>query len=162
MFLGLVFGDGAPEQHWWRSRAFYAGLMTTGVFTAAALLSYMVAPDWMWMYFADPEEMSGVVKVIPAAYFFTFLLGFAAALGLRRSGRLWQAAGLALAAEGAIVALTWDRYHRIGTKEEWEEGTAAELFATKPEGAAKKIGMLGPLVVGSFVVGLYLARKDRR
>ena len=104
------------------------------------------------------------MKLIPVGYFMTFLLAFTSALGLRQHGRskVVQAAVLSLASEGAIVAATWDRYHRVGTKEQWEDGTASELFASKPQGLAKKVSSYGPLVAGAFVLGLILTRRSRR
>ena len=156
-FFGFFFGGAAPDKNSWRSRAFWAGLMTSSAFTASAMLSYQYAPDWMWMYYRDPEELEGYVKVMPAAYLATFLATFAAALGMRRKG-VRKAAALSLVAEAAVVGATWDRYHRVGTKQQWEEGTAAELFAAKPEGLAKKISSFGPLVIGSFLLGLLMIR----
>ncbi len=135
--------------------------MTTGAFTAAALLSYMFAPDWMWMYLVDPQDVHAVVKLIPIAYVATFVAAFAAAARLRRDARapLLAAAGACIAVELGLVAATWDRYRKVGTRDQWQRGEAADLFALKPQGLAKKISALAPLVAGSFALGLYVARR---
>ncbi len=160
-FFGFLFGGHAPLTGWWRSGAFLGGLIATGGFTASAVLSNEEAPDWMWMYYRDPEEMAPVTRLMPAGYVLAYVLSFVAGIALRRRGRsLPVAVAGALVAEVAVVASTWDRYHRIGTKEEWEEGTASELVTLKPEGKAKKISGYAPLVFGTLALGWLLARKS--
>lgn len=157
-FFGFLFGGMSSRVG--MMRALLAGLIPAGGFTASAMLSYRHAPDWMWMYLRDPEEMEPAVKLMPPAYVATFLLSFASALRMERSS-LRTARAAALGAEVAVVAATWDRYHRIGTKEEWINGTADELLAIKPEGKAKQVGAYMPLVVGTFVAGALLAWGGR-
>lgn len=161
-FFGLFFGNLSSTERWWRSPAFAGGLVAASGFTGVAMLSYRDAPEWMWMYYRDPNEMARLVPWMPVGYIATFVLGFAGALRLRAEDRsVWPAAAVAVAAEGAVVAATWDRYHRIGTKQEWESGTASELVTAKPEGLAKKISSYGPLVAATFIAGLWMARRNR-
>lgn len=157
-YFGFLFGGASSRVG--VARALVAGLIPTGGFTASAMLSYKHAPDWMWMYYRDPEDMERVVKVMPQAYLTAFLASFASALRMERPG-VRTAQALALGAEAAVVAATWDRYHRIGTKEEWANGTADELLAIKPAGKAKQVGVYMPLVVGTFVAGALLAWSGR-
>lgn len=157
-FFGFLFGGVSTRVG--VARALVAGLIPMGGFTASAMLSYKHAPDWMWMYYRDPKDMEPVVRFMPAAYVAVFLVSFLAALRLERSA-LRTARGLALGAEAAVLAVTWDRYHRIGTKEEWAAGNADELLSARPEGKAKKVGAYMPLVVGTFVAGALLAWGGR-
>ncbi len=157
-FFGYLFGGVSTRIG--VARALIAGLIPTGGFTASAMLSYKHAPDWMWMYYRDPHEMEPAVKLMPPAYLAAFLLTFVSALRMERS-IVRTAQGLALGAEAAVIAATWDRYHRIGTKEEWVNGTADELIAIKPEGKAKQIAFYVPLAVGTFVVGAILTWGGR-
>lgn len=157
-FFGFLFGGASSRIG--VLRALVAGLIPTGGFTASAMLSYNHAPDWMWMYYRDPEEMEPVVRLMPAAYVAAFLLSFVPALRMERSS-LRLARGVALGAEAAVVAATWDRYHRIGTKEEWTNGTADELLAVKPQGKAKQISGYLPVVVGTFLAGALVAWGGR-
>ena len=159
-FFGFLFGGSSPPAGWWRSRAFAGGLVATGGLTASAMLSHRHAPDWMWMYYRDPQEMEPVTRMMPVAYFAAYVLSFLAALRLSSKPRSTKrAAGTALAAEAAVVAATWDRYHRIGTKREWESGTASELVTLKPEGDAKKVSGYAPLVFGTLAIGWLMARR---
>ena len=159
-FFGFLFGGRAPLTRWWRSRAFFGGLIATGGLTASAVLSNEDAPDWMWMYYRDPEEMAPVTRLMPAGYLLAYVLSFLGGIGLRRRGRpLPVAAAGALMSEAAVVAATWDRYHRIGTQEEWERGTASELVTLKPEGMAKKVSGYAPIVFGTLALGWLLARN---
>ena len=157
-FLGFLFGGVAARVG--VARALIGGLFPTAGFTASAMLSYRHAPDWMWMYYRDPKEMDSVVKLMPPAYVAAFLLSFFSVLRMERSS-VRTATGLALASEVAVVVATWDRYHRIGTKEEWLAGTADELVAVKPEGKAKKVAAYMPLVVGTFLAGATIAWGGR-
>jgi hypothetical protein len=157
-FFGFWFGGASARVG--TLRALIAGLIPTAGFTASAMLSYNHAPDWMWMYYRDPDEMEPVVRWMPQAYVAAFLLSFWSALRMERSG-LRSARALSLGAEAAVVAATWDRYHRIGTKEEWAAGTADELVALKPEGKAKQISTYVPLVVGTIVAGGLIAWSGR-
>jgi len=164
ILLGLVFGVFAPDERWWRSRAFIGGCVSAVAFTAVALVSYAIAPDWMWMYFLDPSEASWAVPLIPAAYMFVFALAFAAAVAIRRASRrvVWAAAAIAVGLEAAVVAITWDRYHLVGTEREWLEGTAEELFSASPGGDAKTIGLLGPVFLIVSVVAFVMVWRSRR
>ncbi len=165
IFLGLVFGHLAPDVLWWRSRAFVLGLVTTAVFLATALISFGLVPDWMWMYYVDPNEIGWALMFMPAAYFLVFALSFVAAVGMRLSGwagRTIPLAILMLLWEVLIIALTWDRYRFVGTAEEWSRGTAAPLFSTSPEGAVRVIGALGPVFLAVFVLSLIVVRRSGR
>ena len=157
-FLGFLFGGVSARVG--TVRALAAGLIPTGGLTASAMLSYRHAPDWMWMYYRDPEEMEGLVRRMPPAYLAAFLVSFATVLRMEPS-RVRTTTGCALGVEAAVVAATWDRCHRIGTKEEWLTGSADELVAVKPQGKAKKIAAYVPLVVGTFVAGVAVAGGGR-
>ncbi|MDP9067729.1 MAG: hypothetical protein M3N53_05180 [Actinomycetota bacterium] len=158
-FFGFFFGGSAPKRGALRSSAFAGGLIATGGLTASAMLSNKHAPDWMWMYFRDPRDMEPVVRLMPLGYLLAFVGSFLTALRLRSSGSaaVSKAAGLAVAAEVGAIAATWDRYHRIGSKTEWENGTADELVTAKPQGKAKRIAGYAPLVIGTFAAGVTLA-----
>lgn len=164
LLLGLIFGVFAPDERWWRSRAFAGGFASAAAFTLVALISYAIAPDWMWMYFLDPSDVSWTVPLIPAGYMFVFALAFAAAVAVRRVSRrvLWAGIAVAVAMEVVVIAITWDRYHLVGTEREWIQGSANELFSASPSGDAKTIGLLGPLFLVVLAVSLVLVWRSRR
>lgn len=163
ILLGVVFGGLAPQRRWWLSPAFLGGTIAAIVFTLITLASYAIAPDWMWMYFLDPAAVSWVVPLIPLGYLFVFVLGFAAAVALRHvDARLvWGAGAVAAAMEVAVAAVTWPRYHLIGTTEEWIAGAAHELLTTAPTGPARTIGLMGIPFALVLVVALVLAFRNR-
>lgn len=163
LLIGVVFGGLGPARRWWRSRAFFWGLAAAGSFTLVAMLSYAVAPDWMWMYFVDPTEVAWAVPFVPPAYLFTYVLGYAAAVGLRQIGAgALTAAGVGLAlGQAGVMALTWERYHLVGSAPEWRRGRAQELFSAAPAGEARTIGMISLLFVAVLVLGLYLTYRER-
>jgi hypothetical protein len=162
VFLGLVFGMFAPPLQWWRSRALMAGAIAAGVFTLTALVSYAIAPDWMWMYFLEPDAVEWAVFVMPVAYAFTFLLGFWSAIALGALGRatVARAAVVALLLEVMVIGITWDRYHQVGTASEFEAGRAHELFTAAPTGPARSIGLMGPVFLAVAIAAFVWARKS--
>lgn len=164
IFIGLLFGAFAPENAPWSSRAFKAGLITSVAFAVTAFVSYVVAPDWMWMYFLDPDGVAWSLPVVALAYPVTFGLGFAAALGLRVVSRsiVFGAAVASLVAEVVIVAITWDRYRFVGSTKQWLTDQAVPLFGTSPEGPVRVISLLGPLFVVVFVAALVWTFRSRR
>jgi hypothetical protein len=164
LFLGILFGSFAPAESWWRSRPFLAGLATALVFTTIAFISYAVAPEWMWMYFLTPSDVAWALPGIAIGYVAVFALGFAAAVGLKPLGArvLASAAVTMLIGEIGVVALTWSRYHLIGTRQEWTSGTAHELFTASPSGPVTTIGLLGPVFVVVFVIALFVTWRSGR
>ena len=163
-FIGLLFGVFAPEHSPWSARAFKAGLVTSVAFTATAFVSYVVAPDWMWMYFLDPDAVAWSLPVIAIAYPATFVLGFAAALGLRSVSRslVFVAAAASLVAEAVILGLTWDRYRFVGSTKQWLTDQAVPLFGGSPEGPVRVITPLGPVFAVVFVAALVWTWRSRR
>lgn len=137
------------------------GLIVSGFFTASALLSYVVAPDWMWMYFLEPDEARWTVPLMPFAYVATYVLGFAAGVSLKQLSMrmVWFGAAVALAAEAAVVALTWDRYVSVGSP---ETGEVYYLFDSPPAGPVVMISVTGAVFAVVLVAGLiWLWRQSR-
>lgn len=163
ILVGLLFGSFARSDRWWRSRWFLGGLISSAAFLTAALLSYAVAPDWMWSYFLDPDDVAWSVPLIALGFLFCYLLGFAAALSLRTIGRsaLVAAIVFTLLLEVVSIALTWDRYRVVGTRREWQLGQAHELFSTSPTGPVRTLGLLGPTFFIVSVGAFLWSRRER-
>ena len=164
LFLGILFGALSPTESWWRSRAFKAGAATALVFTFVAFASYVVAPAWMWMYFLDPSDVAWALPGIAAGYAVTFLTGFAAAIGLKPLGTKFiaGAAALMVAGEILVIAITWSRYHQVGTRAQWLSGDAHELFSVSPAGPVKTIGVLVPVFFVVLAASLLYTWRSRR
>ncbi|MFN2593705.1 MAG: hypothetical protein ABR579_02310 [Actinomycetota bacterium] len=163
MFIGLLFGAFSPTSQWWKSTAFTAGAVTAAVFTATAFISYALAPDWMWMYWIDPSHAAWALPGIAIGYLFVFTVSFAAGTAIKQLGTRVQITAVvaALCGEVGIVAITWDRYHRIGTTAQWLQGKAHELFSLHPSGAARAIGAMGPVFALAFVACLVVTWRSR-
>lgn len=159
--LGFVFGASASPDRWWKSRAFVAGLVSAVVFTATALVSYVVAPAWMWMYLLDHRSLTWTVPFIALGYLFVYVVSFAGAVSLRAARPVlpWIAAAVALLMEIALIVVTWDRYHLVGTRLEWSSGVAHELYDLSPTGVAKTVGYMGPLILVTIAVCLFFAYR---
>jgi hypothetical protein len=139
-------------------------MIVSGFFTASALLSYVVAPDWMWMYFLDPADARWTLPLMPFAYLATYILGFAAGMSLKQvSARAaWIGAATALAFEVGVVALTWDRYRAVGSRAQWNSSSAYDLFASPPSGPVVMISVTGTVFVVVLITGLiWLWRHSR-
>ncbi len=164
IFIGVLFGALSPGERWWRSRAFIAGLLTAGAFTVVAMVSYGIAPDWMWMYFLDPSRVAWVLPFMPLVYLSVFALGFAATISLKALGSpaLLVAAAAAVAMEIVLIAITWERYHLVGTRAQWLQGTAHELLSLAPTGPAKSIALMSPVFFVVLVASLVVLRREIR
>jgi hypothetical protein len=163
--IGLVFGLVAYGQAW-RSLPFYAGLVTCLAFTGAAIISYTVAPDWMWGYYIKPWADAPAMIAALVAYVAVFAGSFAIALRLRESEGsrgVWVALVLCGVAAVMILALTWDRYHLVGSAAEWHAGNADELLTTDAVGAVKTVSKLTPafVVVAAVALGLSVRGRNR-
>jgi hypothetical protein len=147
-----------------RSRAFAAGGITALVFTIVAFASYAVAPDWMWMYFLDPDDVAWALPAIALGYLVAFVVGFAAAVGLKPLGRriVTFAAAAMIAAEVVVIAITWSRYHEVGTRAEWLKGDAHELFSVSPSGPVATIGVLAPVFFVVLAGALFYTWRSSR
>lgn len=163
VLIGVIFGAFAPRAAWWRSRAFAFGLGSALLFTLVAMISYAVAPDWMWMYFLDPSTVVWATALMPLGYLFTFVLGFAAAVAIAELGAsyLVAAGAAAVAAEVVVVAATWDRYRLVATADEWRRGAGHELVGY-PTGPARLIALMGAGFVVVLVAAVALLWKERR
>lgn len=137
---GLLFGIfGRPEFDAARSklatRAFALGLaFETIAVLPIALAVYVLAPDWMWMYWVDSARLSLGVEVLAfAMYYVSFFAGFLLAPELERlRERLaWGVWGLASVLLLAAVVVTKDRLLALGTVSEFEVGATAS-FAGAP------------------------------
>jgi hypothetical protein len=163
LFLGILFGAFAPSESWISSRAFVVGFAVAVAFTIVAFVSYAVAPDWMWMYFLDPSDVAWSLPGIALGYLAVFVVGFASAIGLKGLGRrALVAAGLSMiAGELGVIAITWSRYHEVGTRAEWLRGDAHELFSVSPSGPVATIGVMIPLFFVALAAGLFYVWRAR-
>lgn len=130
---GLLFGiagrhEAARSPRLLATRAFLWGLASlhVGVVAVSAAL-YAMAPDWMWMYWVDPDALPlAVVALAFALYEAAYVAGFAlgAELERLRRGAGWAAAGVLFALISAAEATTRTRLFHFGSREEFLAGRA--------------------------------------
>jgi hypothetical protein len=138
VILGMIYTPLAREieKPFYRTKTFVASCRLAGVFLALVLVSYVLYPDWMWMYFISTSDFSFARQisllggVFWMLYLIPFLAGYFWGLAFRASNKTawWAGILLNLALEGFLLFTFWDRYRAIGTREEFFRGTA--LFVT--------------------------------
>jgi hypothetical protein len=76
----MLFGygiKGSVSGSAFKTRAFWTGLLTLTLFNTTVVYSYMVAPDWMWMYFVDDNTIpQWIVSYVFVMYYLAFVFGF--------------------------------------------------------------------------------------
>lgn len=155
--MGLLFGYAVKGQHTkslYQTRAFWSGLAIVFFFSSLAYYSYLLFPDWMFMYFVRAHEIPhGIVALIFLGYFLVYNFGFFLKFDLEKIGRRvpWVAGAIFLLLSGLIILPVRDRYLNVGTLEQYLTGQAIPL-SDSPVG---KLGMLMP-VMAALGLGLFL------
>jgi len=96
---------------------------------------YFVAPDWTWMYWADPRETSLLVVITAyLLYYAALLLGYFLAWAASRRSKK---SGLATLGIGAICLLAFWSIHfkrafYVGSRQEFFSGKAVILHKVYP------------------------------
>ncbi|HEY3359491.1 MAG TPA: hypothetical protein VGQ83_39940 [Polyangia bacterium] len=112
-----------------------AGMMIFAV--PASVYSYLVAPDWAWMYWLDPRPLPAAV-VIPASVAVDVLALVAGArLNRWAAGRFGLPGGAAVhlagvAAIGVLTAVGWSQLMHVGDAQAFAAGTATPLWRVQP------------------------------
>ena len=138
MLFGFLFSKFAPEipkDGWLRTPAFLHGIVYTTIFSSSALICYLVAPDWMWMYFIpDGTTPSPIlIYVFIFLYYVPYIAGFFIGVHLRQSiPRAWMLGiGISFAFMVLITWALWERYTVVGTTAEFLSGSGKHLFLEK-------------------------------
>jgi hypothetical protein len=132
--LGMLYTplERELEKPFYRTKTFLASCRLAGVFLALVMVSYVLYPDWMWMYFISTADLSfarqisllgGVFWIL---YVIPFLAGYFGGLVFHAKNKMawWAGILLNLNLEGLLLFTFWDRYGAIGTREEFFTGSA--------------------------------------
>lgn len=158
IFIGLFFGYGikdTPTGSVMKTRAYISGKIIVTLFIALVYYSYLLAPDWMWMYFVKASDMSSwIVFYILILYYFAYDVGFFLKIELGKLHKVFPliALGLALAASVAVTLPLHKRYMNVGTLEQFQSGQTTPL----PESPVGKVpgtlsAVLLPLAIGLLI-----------
>jgi hypothetical protein len=139
-------------------------LHAAAVVAPIALYFYAVHPAWAWMYWFDPQRVSGIVALPLMAGHAGLVIGgwYGACLLLRRGYQgalLYAAAGLAL----VLLVLVVSGIQRLSTAADylgWHAGQGTSLFAVKL-GWAFVVSLLA-LFGSAIYIAIELGRDGRR
>ncbi len=137
------------------TRAYLSGKIIVSAFIAIVYYSYLLAPDWMWMYFVRDSDMPRwMVFYILILYYFAYDVGFFLKFELAKIRSSFPAlmVAIALAASVIVVLPLKDRYTKVGTYDEYHAGGGVAL----PQSAVGTVpgilsALLAPLAIGLLV-----------
>ncbi len=145
-----------------RSRAFIFGLIFSTLFVISVILSYKLAPDWMWMYFPEDNSLSfwGWLYILSVLYYMPYVGGFLLGKELFRRNRLiyWLTMVYFLFMELLVILLLFKRYYFVGTRDEFLTGRAVPLNSPQsPVGTLMNITGIVLFII--FVVMWWFLKK---
>lgn len=135
-----------------RTRAYFSGKLVVTLFVALVYYSYLLAPDWMWMYFVKASDVpEWIVFYVLILYFFAYDVGFFLKVELAKIHRAFPVMALVLSLVAAVLVTIplGDRYMNVGTLEQFQTGQTVRL----PQSEVGKVpgnltALLLPLGVG--------------
>ncbi len=156
--IGLLFGygiKGTPSGSVMRTRAYFSGKIVVTLFVALVYYSYLLAPDWMWMYFVKASDVpSWVVWYVLILYFFAYDVGFFLKGELGKIHKALPVVAIILSLVSAVLVTLplGDRYMNVGTLEQFQAGQTTRL----PQSPVGKVpgnltAVLLPLGVGLLI-----------
>lgn len=151
VLIGMLYSPFARETvvPFYRTKVFYASTRIALGFLILVAAGYAFAPDWMWMYFLPAQEVGAAMTVVVVIVL--YLLPYA--MGLYINARLVESSwssylicvAICIGAQAALIVSLWPRYSKVGTMEEFINGTAQSLSSAQPVGSV--------LTAGAFVLG---------
>lgn len=137
------------------TRAYLSGKIVMTLFVAVVYYSYLLAPDWMWMYFVKATDVPfWVVVYVLILYYFAYDVGFFLKCELGKIHKSFPILMMVIAiawAVGVTVALN-DRYQMVGTIEQFYAGQGVPL-AQSAVGRVPALfaGLLVPIAIGLLI-----------
>ncbi|MDZ7343914.1 MAG: hypothetical protein ONA90_05310 [candidate division KSB1 bacterium] len=135
--IGMLYAplERQPEQPFYRAKTFWASCRLAGLFILLAMASYILYPDWMWMYFFSTNHlgvglqlvlMGGILLVL---YLLPLIAGYSCGMILRaKSASAWWAGIISsLVVEGFLIFILWNRYSVVGTRAQFLSGNTVRL-----------------------------------
>lgn len=143
-----------------KESAFRWGLLFSSIFIISVIISYFMAPHWMWMYFPEDPQIGILdwIYILLFLYYLPYAGGYFLTRELRKKGFIYGAiiALISLLGEIFIVLRLWDRYTHVGTREEFLSGTATLLWKSSVNTV---FNIAIPVMVIVFIISLVRIRK---
>ncbi len=143
-----------------RESAFRWGLLFSSIFIVSVIISYFMAPHWMWMYFPENPKIGVLdwIYILLFLYYLPYAGGYFLARELRKKGFIYGAivALISLLEEIFIVLRLWDRYTHVGTREEFLNGTANLLWKSSVNIV---FNITIPILIVVFIISFIRIRK---
>lgn len=170
--LGLLLGIGMRgpdalqnEKTWFYDRWFYYRFIFGSLFGyGTGVVCYLFAPDWMWMYTLDSQQVSLPLLVyISVMYHVLLFAGLLASETMLANRRLiWLGTGLLLAGAVLIYVVWFQRLWFIGTTADFHHGLAEPMIRIKPFGM-HAVGMVMAIVaaVGAAIIAGILYKANQ-
>lgn len=136
VILGMLYTplEREPEKPFYRTKTFWASCWLAGLFVALVMASYVLYPDWMWMYFVSTKMLGFALQTAVVAYVFLmlyvipFIAGYFLGSAFRANKKVWWSGMIVnLALEGLLIFSLWDRYSAVGTREEFLQGATVSV-----------------------------------
>lgn len=135
--LGMLYTplERELEKPFYRTKTFLAGCRLAGLFVALVMASYVLYPDWMWMYFVSTKALglSQQIAIVGYVFLLLYVIPFVAGYfwGITFSSKnkfvWWAGIILNVVIEVLLIVILWDRYRAVGTREEFLQGTTLSL-----------------------------------
>ncbi|MGH7598877.1 MAG: hypothetical protein ACREOI_21185 [bacterium] len=136
VILGMLYTplEREPEKPFYRAKIFWASCRLAGLFVTLVMASYVLYPDWMWMYFVSTKTLGFALQTAIVAYVFLmlyvipFIAGYFWGSTFHANKKVWWAGIiLNLALEVLLIFALWDRYSAVGTREEFLRGATVSV-----------------------------------
>lgn len=164
MAIGLLFGYGiknAPHGSVMRTRAYFSGKIVVTLFVALVYYSYLLAPDWMWMYFIKASDLpSWIVWYVLLLYYFAYDVGFFLKIELAKLHPKLPIFAIVVALVSSILVTLplRHRYLHVGTLEQYQSGQTTPL----PQSPVGRIpGNLTLLLIPLGMGLIYWSRREK-
>ncbi len=148
------------KESYLKESAFKLGLLFSTIFIVSVLISFVMAPDWMWMYFPENPKTTllDIIYLLIFLYYLPFIGGYILTRELMKKGWI-QALSIpliSLLGEVFLIIRLWDRYSVVGRREEFLAGTAIPLWKSSVNNV---FNIAIPLLVIIFLVSVFLIRR---
>lgn len=167
ILVGIAFGYGTKQRadvSLFKSHAFWGGMFIVASFSALAYWSYLIAPDWMFMYVVEAKQVPAIlVYGILILYACVYAFGFTAKFELEKISSFFPILAIILCviAEVGIILSFKDQYINVATREQFLNG-AKQFWTPLPKSKVGgfPIGFFGAALVPAAFGLLFWARKN--